>query len=339
MEEVPEKSRLRSAPISVTLTRLEISCPSERTRTPYSSQRRKIMKNSRSLSLILVVMTCAAVLGLNAPRAASGAPGDDKMKAEEVVAKHLESIGAAETRDSITSRVIVGAATFSFRARGVGQTAGRAVMASQGVSSLIGMEFPGADYPYERLGFDGRKFTAGYVRPGVRSIFGEFIHSHPEIYKEGLMGGTLSQAWPLLNLSTRNAKLEYAGGGKVNGREAHVLRYSPKGGTDFQIKLYFDAATFQHVRTEYEQSVSAGIGRTDKESAGLKGSTYKIVEEFSDFKKESGLMLPHTYKLRYTTDDANGVKQFDWELTLAQFAFNRKIPAESFDVEAFKAGS
>ncbi len=297
------------------------------------------MKTDRFRSLILLSVACAVLLCLSAPRAASGAPDGGKLTVEELVSKHLAAIGAEETRNSVTNRVIVGTVKFSFRARGVGQTQGRAVMASEGVKSLIGMEFPGADYPFERMGFDGRKFSAGYVRPGVRSILGEFIHSHSEVFREGLIGGALSQSWALLNLSARNPKLEYAGNKTLNGREVHVLRYTPKNGSDFQIRLYFDAATFQHVRTEYEQAIGAGIGRTDKESAGLKGSTYKIAEEFADFRKESGLMLPHTYKLRFTSDDHNGVKQFDWTIDLVQFAFNARIPADSFDVEAFKSGT
>ena len=294
------------------------------------------MKASHFRILILSLTVCAAAAGLPAPRAAFVAAAEEKLKAEEVVSKHLDSIGAAESRRAVTNRVIVGTCKFSFRARGVGQTTGRAVLASEGVKSLIGMEFPGADYPHERLGFDGRKFTAGYIRPGVRTILGEFLHMHSALFREGLIGGALSQAWPLLDAEARGAKLEYAGRGKVNGREAHTVRYTPKNGSDFQIKLYFDGETFQHLRTEYDQVLSATIGRTDVESAGQRGSSYRIIEEFSDFRKEGGLTLPHAYKLRFTADDRNGARQFEWAFDLAQYAFNAQIPASSFDVEAYK---
>jgi hypothetical protein len=283
-----------------------------------------------------MLIVCATALGLLTPHAASIASADEKMRAEEVVAKHLDSIGTAEARRAVNNRVVTGTSKFSYRAKGVGQTEGRVVLASEGGKSLIGMEFPEQDYPHERLGFDGRKFYAAYIRPGVRTILGEFLYTRSDMFREGLVGGALNQAWPLHNLEARGAKLEYAGKGKVNGKEVHALRYNPKGGSDFQIKLSFDAATFQHVRTEYEQVVSAGIGRTDRDSASQRGSSYKIVEEFSDFKKEGGLMLPHTYKLRFTADDVGGVRQMDWVFDLAQFAFNAPLPADSFNVEAFK---
>jgi hypothetical protein len=90
------------------------------------------------------------------------------------------------------------------------------------------------------------------------------------------------------------------------------------------------------LKTEYDQVISAGIGRTDSDSASQRGATYKIVEEFSDYKKEGGLMLPHSYKLRFTANDVGGVRQLDWAFELAQYAFNAPLPADSFNVEAFK---
>lgn len=294
------------------------------------------MKDSRLRSLILMLTVCATALGLPAPRAALVASAEERLKPEELVSRHLDSIAAEVSRRAVTNRVIVGTCKFSFRARGVGQTEGRVVLASEGIKSLIGMEFPEADYPHERLGFDGRKFSAAYIRPGVRTILGEFLYMHSDLFREGLIGGTLNQAWPLLNLEARNAKLEYAGKGKVNGKEAYTLRYTPKNGSDFQIKLYFDGETFQHLRTEYDQVLSAGIGRTDKDSASQRGSSYKIIEEFSDHRKEGGLTLPHGYKLRFTANDQNGVRQFEWTFDLSQYAFNAQIPAGSFDVESYK---
>ncbi|MET0622162.1 MAG: hypothetical protein ABW250_04185 [Pyrinomonadaceae bacterium] len=294
------------------------------------------MKNSRSRNLVLLLTVCATALVLLTPLSASVASADEKMTAEAVVSKHLESIGGAVARGAVNNRVIVGTTKFSYRAKGVGQTTGRVVLASEATKSLIGMEFPEADYPHERLGFDGRKFSTGYLRPGVRTVFGEFLYTHSDIFKDGLIGGTLNQAWPLLNLESRGSKLEYAGKGKSNGREVHTLRYTPKNGSDFQIKLFFDASTFQHVRTEYEQVISAGIGQTDRDSASQRGSSYKIVEEFSDYKKEGGLMLPHSYQLRFIANDLGGVRQLDWAIELAQYAFNAKIPADSYNVETFR---
>jgi hypothetical protein len=262
----------------------------------------------------------------------------EKLKPEEVVSKHLAAIGADESRSSVKSRVIVGTAKFSYRVNRVGQTEGNAVMASDSIRSLIGMTFPEADYPHERLGFDGKNFTTGYVRPGIRTVLGDFLYSHNEVFKEGLIGGALNQSWPLLDVSDKSPKLSSEGTQKVNGREAYVLGYVPRKGSDFEIKLFFDSETFQHVRSQYVQVISAQMGKTIDTSSRQRSTRYQIIEEFADFKKESGLVLPHTYKLQLTIENQGGTSQFNWALSLAQYAFNRKIPADSFDVEAFKQG-
>lgn len=296
------------------------------------------MKDRRFTTSICFSMTWLSSLMLMASCLALTVSAQEKMKPEEVVSKHLEAIGAAESRSSVTSRIIIGTAKFSYRTNRVGQTEGNAVMASEGGKSLIGMTFPEADYPFERLGFDGRNFKTGYVRPGIRTVLGDFLYSRSEVFKEGLIGGALNQAWPLLDLSTKNPKLSYEGTQKVNGREAYVLGYNSRKGSDFEIKLYFDSETFQHVRSQYVQVISAPPGKTIDTSSRQRSTRYQIVEEFADFKKESGLTLPHTYKLQLIIDNQGGIGQYDWTLSFVQYAFNRKIPADSFDVEAFKQG-
>lgn len=289
---------------------------------------------TRLLSLILM-WSCLALT----------VSATQKMTAEEVVSRHLESIGSAESRESIKSRILIGASKFNYRVtKGVGKAEGTAVMASEGVKSLIGMNFPEVDYPHERLGFDGKSFRTGFIRPGIRTVLGDFLNSHNDVFKEGLIGGSLSQAWALLTMKERNPKLEYDGTQKVNGKEAHVLSYSLRKGSDFQIRLYFDSDTFRHVRSEYTQVVAAMIGKSTTDMLGRptdnssrqRSTRYEMVEEFSDFKKESGLTLPHNYKFRFVIDNQAGTSQFDWELNLAQYMYNRPIPLESFNVEVFK---
>ena len=80
------------------------------------------------------------------------APTVEKLKAEDVVRKHVDSIGTPAQRATAAHRVILGTVLFSFRARGTGQTQGNAVLASDGMMSLIGMQFPNQEYPHERLG-------------------------------------------------------------------------------------------------------------------------------------------------------------------------------------------
>src|SRR5689334_5042208 len=65
----------------------------------------------------------------------------DKLKPEELIARHLESIGPAGKRDSVRTRIIAGTSLVIFRTAPTGQAAGRAVLASDGLKTLIGMSF------------------------------------------------------------------------------------------------------------------------------------------------------------------------------------------------------
>ena len=256
----------------------------------------------------------------------------DKMQPGEIVAKHLESIGPTETRTSVHSRVIAGTAVATLRSPGTAQFSGLAVMASQGNKTLIGMAFENASYSQERFAFDGEAVTVGFIRPGLRSALGDFLMTYKNLLKTGLIGGTLTDAWPLLNLSEKNQKLEFGGTKKFGGKNAYQVRYVPRGGSDLEISLFFDTETFQHVRTEYTRVISAQLGSTVDASASQRATRYKLIEEFSDFKKESGLMLPHKYKIDLLLDTRGGTFSGDYDLTLTRFSFNQPIEPGSFNV-------
>jgi hypothetical protein len=258
------------------------------------------------------------------------------MRAEDVVAKHLESIASSEARASVNSRVIVGTSRAVFNARNnTGAIEGRVVLASQDNKVLFGMAFPSPDYSGEKFGFDGKKFTVGYLKPGVRSTLESFILVHGEVFKEGLMGGTLSSAWPLSNLSERKVKLEYSGTEKIGEQLVHKLKYSPSKGSDLDISLFFDAKTFQHVRTQYSRVGGSRLSAGGIDSqASQRAPRYKMTEDFSDFKQEGKLTLPHSYKLQLEIESTTGSSAHKWEMTLNQFAFNEQIDDQGFNVEA-----
>lgn len=266
---------------------------------------------------------------------AATARAQQKLTADEVVAKHLEAIGAVETRDSIKSRIIRGTATVTFRAPSIRQVEGVAVLASKGEMSLLGIAFSDADYAQERFGYDGTKVSVGYIRAGERSVLGDFINTNKDVVGQGLLGGVLSEAWALENVAARRPRLEYGGTKKVGERQAYEVKYFPRGGSDLRISLFFDAETFQHVRTEYRRSIAAQMSTgIDAARSGQRESRYKLVEEFSDFRKEGGLALPHGYKINFEVDASMGVFRAEWDMKLNQFAFNQRIPPNSFDVNA-----
>lgn len=255
----------------------------------------------------------------------------DKMTAEEVVSKHLGSIGPAEARNK--SRIIQGTAIGTMRLGGSGTAQGGAVMASQDAKSLISVVIGSTDYPHERVGFDGKAVTIGELTPGVRSMLGVFFMRNEMPIREGLLGGTLSTAWPLLDMSTRSAKLKYKGTRKVDDRPAHVLEYDSKNAAGLKTTLFFDTETFRHVRTEYEKRQVQLMPNQPSVTQDQGDSVTKLVEEFADFKAEGGLMLPHTYKLTLSVETLNRRILQDWLFTLAKFNFNQNISDSQFDVK------
>jgi len=259
----------------------------------------------------------------------------EKLTAEEVVARHLKSIGTPEDLAAIKTRIVAGTSLYTARSPGSGQNSGLSILFSEGNKSVIAMTFANPAYPHDKFGYDGENLIISYVKPGLRSTLGDFIFRRTSIFKDGLVGGTLSTAWPLLHWSNDKGKLEYGGTKKVDGRETYVLKYTPRKGSDLKISLYFDGQTFQHVRTEYAQVVSAQMGATpDADKAGQRELHYELEEQFSDFKQEGKLTLPHTYKIKLMMERNNNTYLADWEMVLSKFAFNQALEAGWFDVNA-----
>ncbi|HEX8456130.1 MAG TPA: hypothetical protein VF656_02315 [Pyrinomonadaceae bacterium] len=294
---------------------------------------RAVTRFTRLLALLL----CLAAPLQVATSAVGAADDKEKMKPEEVVAKHLESIGTAEARQAVRNLVASGTVVFQIRAGGKGQTGGASLIASEGEMNLFKMVFQESPtYPHELFSYDGKSFGAMHVRPNAHSPLGEFFITHETVFKQGLVGGALTTSWALLNLTEKNPKLTYEGTKKIADRPAHELRYMPRKGTDLKIRLFFDAETFQHVRTEYEHTLAAALGArisTTGPSANKSEVRYKLVEEFSVFKKEGGLNLPHIYKLTLNVQGGVMVIQ-DWTVELTQFAFNQKLNPKDFTPES-----
>jgi hypothetical protein len=256
-----------------------------------------------------------------------------KLKAEDVIARHVQSIGAAETLASVQSRLIFGPVEAVSRGQGVSRVNGNLAFASEGTKNLLSMTFPNPQYPFERVGFNGNKVTVAVVRPGFRTILGDFSYTYELLFKQGLMGGSLSSAWPLTNLSEHGAKVELGGKKNIDGRDAYEIKYSPRGGSDLSISLYFDATTFEHIRSVYRRTLSPTMGKTIDTSARRLETRYLLSEDFSEYKKESGLNLPHRYKLHLAISGENGAVETDWTADLTSFQFNQKIKPEEFSVE------
>jgi len=276
------------------------------------------------LPAALAFVTCASVN--------SALTFNDTITTETLIARHLESIGTAGARAAVKSRVTTGNVVSTVRLGGAGQLGGRAVLASTGNKSLIGMTFNDIKYSNENMAFDGKTVTVGQFTPGTRSPLGQFLLSFDMVFKQGLLGGTLSSAWPLLDLRVTNPRLKYAGVKKINTQQVCVLNYYPRDSSFVGITLFFDSETFQHVRTEYEKVINAGMVTQNEAAASQQETRYKMTEEFSDFKKEGGLTLPHSYKIQLSISNQRGSLLQDWAFTLTQFAFNEALDDKQFNV-------
>jgi hypothetical protein len=277
-------------------------------------------------------LACIACLVLVATSLPFTSASGDKIEPEEIVAKHLQSIGATETLSSIQSRIIAGQVAATMTSPKTAKFTGASIMASKGAKNTLGMGFESAGKYEERFAFDGSTVTVGYARPGYRGYLSDFVFTYDNIVKVGLVGGTLSDAWPLRNFKESKHKLEYGGVKKINNRSAHEIKFIPRGSSDLEIKLFFDTENFQHLRTEYAQLIGAGLGSGLDQSGQQRPVRYRMVEHFSDFRKEGGLMLPHGYRVELDLDGRGGRLLMEWVFQLTDFAFNQDIPASTFNV-------
>ncbi|MDI1240517.1 MAG: hypothetical protein PSX80_01185, partial [bacterium] len=238
------------------------------------------------LSLPLVLFSVAVM---------ASAANAQKLMAQEIIAKHLDSIATAEKRANFRSLVVSGEVRVEYITQKNQPAIGRAVFASEGNKMFLGMNLNTANYPHERIIFDGDKSSVALIVGGSRSVLGNFIQSSDVVLSHGLLSGTLGTSWVFLNGGETKAKISTAGTKKIGGREAYGLLYSPKGGSDLEIRMYFDQETFRHVRTEYGRTASARMGATIDQSARELETRLKVIEDFSEFKEFDGVTLPSKY--------------------------------------------
>jgi hypothetical protein len=277
------------------------------------------------------------------------AAGGPKLKPEEVLAKHLESIGTAAARAAAESRMVTGTTKMRVVVGGTGEMLGGASLLSYGRQLQIHLPFQHPTYAGELYEFDGKKFSDAQVNPNTRSRMGAFVRAQSKIVEEGLFGGTLTTAWALLDVPGRKAKLDYDGLKKVSGRELHQVTYDmKKGGGDLSIQLYFEPETFRHVMTVYRLSQRATQGPTEIESARQQETRFRLQEDFSDFTTVDGLTLPTHWKIQFSSEftgqevlAVQGVPQssihgapqssiLEWDVTLQKVVNNSPVAKSAF---------
>jgi hypothetical protein len=310
-----------------------------------------------SLSLPLAI----TVLLLAMPPAPVHAGASQVGSAADLVSHHLDALGTSQDRAKAKNRVAQGTAEFKILVGGAGTLDGKSALVSEGEKLHFMMKFNNNEYRGEQFIFNGNKIEiATATARQSRSALGGFVYVQDAVMREGLWGGTLSTAWPLLDLEKHKAKISFDGLKKVDGQDLYVLRYQPKKNTDLEIRLYFDPTTYRHVLTVYSLSEQSSMGGRSR--AGLGGENtpgtldnpggtsaspssetaaarqqqirYRLEERFSDFTTVDGLTLPMGYTIHFTQELQTGTTTVsEWTIREASVDNNKSLDPRNFDVK------
>ncbi|MBN1568606.1 MAG: hypothetical protein JXA73_12230 [Acidobacteria bacterium] len=277
---------------------------------------------------LLAILLC---LSLSAIRFEKSYAKEKKLTPQEVVAKHLESIGSPEALSAVKSRSIYGITAVQ---RPIGTTPqvlpepGKRtdptnfLFVSEGEKLGMIMKFYDQQYRGEHFAFDGKDASVGITVVNNRSQLGSFIYSYSGLMREGLLGGTLSTAWPLLNIKDAKFKLSYKIE-DINGVKYHQLTYKPKSSRHLintTIHIFLDLESYRHLMTEY---VLTG-GATER-------PTLIVLERFGSFKSVDGLMLPHGYSIEYSPFASDQPTR--WAADIKQISHNEAIDPQNFHIQ------
>jgi len=275
---------------------------------------------SRAVTAIAAVILCTPVFAQ-----------DRKLTIEELITHHLDSIGSAQARGFPKNRVVSGTVKLVSRVGTASNIDGQAGVASSGAKLRYSMRFTSPQYTGEEFAFDGSKVLTGHLPSGRRSPLSLYLEQQSLPLRDGLLGGSLSTAWAMLRLDQLKPRLDHKGLKKIDGRQLHEVSYrAAKGSTDLKVALFFDAATFQHVRTEYEFKVPARLGVGPNDSARLQEDYYKLVEDFEDFRAVDALMIPRKYRLQLQVQTSSGSNVFDWNVVIDQVSHNQALDEQIF---------
>jgi hypothetical protein len=271
-------------------------------------------KNTPRQTLVHVGLILATVLPCSAK--------EPKPTSAEIVSRHLDSIGSAQARANAVSRVAQGKVVFAEIIQHSLHMEGAATLMSQERKHRCEFQFGNLQYPGEQFVFDGNKEMVAMVDQTNRSRLGNFLFLQEEILREGLFGGVLSTAWPLLNVQSTNPSLKYDGLKKIDGQQLHELSYISRKRSesgDLSIHLYFEPESYRHVLTVYTVTMQHGSQTTSDPNQ----TTVIVEERFGDFQVVDGLNLPRHWDVRYRVEPQNIVQEYEWDVSLTQIGHNK----------------
>jgi hypothetical protein len=247
---------------------------------------------------------------------------DSKPTVDSVISRHLDSIGSAEARANAVSRVSQGKVVFGEIIQHSLRLEGTARLLSQDRKHRCVFQFANPQYPGEQVVFDGNKGMVAMVDQTSRSRLGNFLFLQEEVLREGLFGGVLSTAWPLLNTANTNPTMKYEGLKKIDGQQLYEISYLPKRRSEsgeLSIHLYFEPETYHHVLTTYRLTMLHGTTNLSDPNQ----TTVIVEERFGDFQPVDGLTLPRHWDIRYRVEPQNFAQEYQWDVVLTQIAHNK----------------
>lgn len=321
------------------------------------------MSTKKNLAIAALALLCSTCVLVSKSRAAN-----PPTNADELVALHLDSIASPTVRAGLKTRVVQAPVHYTILVGGAGVLDGKAQIASDGKKLVFMLKLPNNEYHGEQFVFDGDKDKVAFsTAQQARSAFGSFVFVQDAVIREGLVGGALTTAWPLLNLEERKAKLSFDGLKKIDGQELYDIRYRPHKNTDLEIHLYFDPQTYRHVETTYSYSVIQSLtgsssavtaaaangeapvtagspgksgngmspgGSPETAQARLNPNRYRLTEKFSEFKTVDGVTLPTHYDIQFSQELQNGKTMLsDWDLKGVEVSNNMSLDPRNFEVK------
>jgi hypothetical protein len=277
------------------------------------------------------VIASFAVLSLGLLTIVPPARSQDELKPEQLIAKHLESIGPGAKLKELKTIATVGDVHVEYRVGGQANFEGEGNLLSDGMSSRLALKFSAKDYPGEGIVSDGSKILVTQISTGKRSNLGQFLFENDFLLKEGLLYGSLTSAWALLHVSANQPKFDVTGIKNIKGRQLYEMKYvSKKGSSGIQTYLYFDPQTFRHVRSQFS-SEQVSLESLDIDKNGTR-ARYVLTEDFDDFSDVDGLTLPHSYKIDFVIDSRNKEFAGSWTYTVKQAVRNQTLDRRLFSV-------
>ena len=192
--------------------------------------------------------------------------------ADEAVEKALAAMGGRTALTKLTTRVITGTMTVSTQGVDVPGTIEMSYKAPNLARSFMKLDlsaYGGAEMVIDRR-CDGKTAFEINSQTGVKEITGNQL--------ENMLNASFPT--PFLSYKQAGARVEVAGKEKLGEKDVIVLVYTPKIGS--VSKLYFDAQTWQPIRSVVKMNVPEAGGEIEQTT------------DPSDYRDVDGVKIPFT---------------------------------------------